>query len=105
MSLFVKQNVFCSCCGKPIKENLGKKRILCSDKCYEIMEKKYVSYVMGKEYAGEEPNSPLNAYMEAINEIDDFFEYANESRTDRKRVHEILGRLTEKLVKIYNHKE
>lgn len=40
----------------------------------------------------------LNAYRSAINEIDDFFEYANESESDRKKVREVLHRLTEKLM-------
>jgi hypothetical protein len=39
----------------------------------------------------------LSAYQEAVNKIDDFFEYANESKSDRERVHEILDNLTLKL--------
>lgn len=39
----------------------------------------------------------LTAYVEAINEIDDYFEYRNESKKDRERVHMILEKLTGKL--------
>jgi len=41
----------------------------------------------------------IKAYQDAINEIDDFFEYSNESKSDRKRVHYILADLTAKLVR------
>lgn len=41
----------------------------------------------------------LEAYREAVNKFDDHFEYANESLSDRKRVHMILSELTEKLSK------
>jgi hypothetical protein len=40
----------------------------------------------------------LTIYQGAVNEIDDYFEYRNESKKDRKKVHEILKRLTENLV-------
>ena len=39
----------------------------------------------------------MEAYQEAINKIDDWFEYANESAKDREKVHEILDNLTLKL--------
>jgi hypothetical protein len=39
----------------------------------------------------------LDAYKDAVNRIDDWFEYANESATDREKVHEILDNLTLKL--------
>lgn len=39
----------------------------------------------------------LRAYQEAVNKIDDWFEYANESDADREKVHEILDNLTLKL--------
>lgn len=39
----------------------------------------------------------LVAYQEAVNKIDDWFEYANESKADREKVHEILDHLTLKL--------
>lgn len=41
-----------------------------------------------------------DAYMRAINRIDDFFEYANESISDRKRVYSILDNLTLRLTMI-----
>ena len=33
------------------------------------------------------------AYAKAVNQIDDYFEYSNESVSDRKRVYEILDNL------------
>lgn len=42
-------------------------------------------------------NSRLNYYQKAINAIDDYFEYANESSRDRKKMHQILGNLTDEL--------
>lgn len=36
-------------------------------------------------------------YQKAINQIDDYFEYANESKQDQKKVHQILGNLTDAL--------
>jgi hypothetical protein len=44
----------------------------------------------------------LEEYKKAINIIDDFFEYANESKKDREFIHEVLDNLTDKLTKIYN---
>lgn len=46
----------------------------------------------------------LVAYQKAINQIDDYFEYANESKKDRVRVHSILFRLTDKLREIHSAK-
>jgi len=37
------------------------------------------------------------AYQQAINALDDFFEYANESKSDREQVHKVLDNLTLKL--------
>jgi len=53
----------------------------------------------------EKTEAALAAYTETINDIDDYFEYASESQRDRNYVHEILGKLTEKLTKIYKHKQ
>lgn len=44
--------------------------------------------------------SLLMVYRNCINNIDDYFEYTNESQKDRKKVHQLLQNLTEKLVKI-----
>jgi hypothetical protein len=44
-------------------------------------------------------NSQLWSYKEAINEIDDYFEYAMEPKQDQKKIHQILGNLTDKLSK------
>ena len=44
----------------------------------------------------------LSAYRSFINEIDDYFEYSNESLKDRKKVHQLLGNLTDKLKEINN---
>ena len=40
----------------------------------------------------------LAAYQKAINSIDDYFEYANESARDRAFVHKVLATLLEDLV-------
>lgn len=45
-------------------------------------------------------NRRVLAYQDAINQIDDYFEYAMESKRDQKKVHQILGNLTDKLSKI-----
>ena len=42
-------------------------------------------------------NSRLSKYQKAINQIDDYFEYAMDSKTDQKKVHQILGNLTDAL--------
>ena len=44
----------------------------------------------------------LSAYRNFVNEVDDYFEYRNESLVDRKRVHQLLGNLTDKLEEIGN---
>ena len=41
--------------------------------------------------------SYLSAYRNFINKIDDYFEYRNESLKDRKKVHELLDKLSEEL--------
>jgi len=43
----------------------------------------------------------LDAYIKAINEIDDWFEYANESKKDREMIHGVLEKLTYRLVEIH----
>ncbi len=42
----------------------------------------------------------IAAYQKTINRIDDYFEYTNESKSDREKVHEILDRLTKFLTQI-----
>lgn len=42
----------------------------------------------------------LNCYRDFVNQIDDYFEYRNESLKDRKKVHQLLGNLTDKLGEI-----
>lgn len=44
----------------------------------------------------------LSAYRNFVNEIDDYFEYRNESLSDRKKVYQLLGNLTDKLKEINN---
>jgi hypothetical protein len=46
---------------------------------------------------------PLEIYQKAINKIDDYFEYRNESVKDRLKVQEILNELTTNLRKHYEH--
>lgn len=43
----------------------------------------------------------LEVYQKAINSIDDFFEYRNESQSDRIYVRNILDNLTKQLQNIY----
>ena len=50
-----------------------------------------------KQHECEKLKKQLIAYQEAVNKIDDWFEYANESAADREKVHEILDNLTLKL--------
>lgn len=40
------------------------------------------------------------AYQIAVNRIDDFFEYSNESKKDREFIHGVLGTLTKTLSNI-----
>lgn len=51
--------------------------------------------------AAERRYAHLMAYEKAINNIDDYFEYRNESAKDKKFVHKVLASLTMKLEKIY----
>ncbi len=46
----------------------------------------------------------LEEYRKIINRIDDFFEYANQSVTDRKFIQEQLNNLSQRLLKIYRTK-
>lgn len=46
----------------------------------------------------------LTAYQIAVNQLDDFFEYMNESKSDRAQVHQILDNLTKKLKIICSQK-
>ncbi len=39
-------------------------------------------------------------YRNFVNQIEDYFEYSNESLKDRKKVFQLLGNLTDKLVDI-----
>lgn len=41
-------------------------------------------------------------YRKAINDIDDYFEYANESAKDRQKVYSILDSMTKELSDLYN---
>ena len=47
----------------------------------------------------------LEAYIYAINHLDDYFEYARESKIDADRVYDTLHNLTTKLRDIHNDKE
>jgi len=42
-------------------------------------------------------NKHLSLYQKAINNLDDYFEYAMESKKDQKKVHQIIGNLTDLL--------
>lgn len=42
-------------------------------------------------------STQISYYQQAINEIDDWFEYANESKSDREKVHSILDALCHSL--------
>jgi conjugal transfer/entry exclusion protein len=42
-------------------------------------------------------NKTLDLYQNAVNQIDDYFEHSMESKKDQKRVHQVLGNLTDAL--------
>jgi len=44
-----------------------------------------------------EGKSQLDLYKKAVNRIDDYFEYRNESKADREMVYKILDDLTKNL--------
>jgi hypothetical protein len=55
MSLFVKQDVYCSNCGKGFEGSIiSKGNIVCSSECREELERKYACYIVGKKYSKEE---------------------------------------------------
>ena len=47
----------------------------------------------------------IEAYQQAINRIDDYFEYSYHSSKDREKVYIIIKELTEKLVDINSTKQ
>lgn len=47
----------------------------------------------------EMTNRRLALFQEAVNKIDDYFEYSMESKKDQKKVFQILGNLTDSLAK------
>ena len=55
---------------------------------------------MVKEF--EKTQKWLDCYMSAINKIDDYFEYTNESQRDKKYVREVLSELTLALAETVN---
>lgn len=40
------------------------------------------------------------AYRNFVNQVEDYFEYSNESLKDRKKVFQLLGNLTDKVLEI-----
>ena len=44
----------------------------------------------------------LSLYRDAVNKIDDYFEYAMESKRDQQKVHHILENLTDSIEKHVN---
>lgn len=42
-------------------------------------------------------NNRLGIYQNTVNQIDDYFEYRNESKADRKKVYQIIGNMTDDL--------
>ncbi len=53
--------------------------------------------LMTNKYYLETLERRLASYQKAINKIDDYFEYINESLSDRDRVHAILDSLANEL--------
>lgn len=43
----------------------------------------------------------LSLYRKAINQIDDYFEYINESKRDREFVHKILDKLFNDVIELH----
>lgn len=50
-------------------------------------------------------NSELEAYRSCVTEIDDFFEYSNQSASDKKEVMRIIDKLTDALYLLHVTKE
>ena len=42
----------------------------------------------------------LTIYQNAINKIDDYFEYSSESKVDQKKVYQIIGNMSDDLKKV-----
>ncbi len=53
----------------------------------------------------EQAEQALEEYRKTINGIDDFFEYTNQSISDRKFIHERLDNLSNRLLNIYRKKD
>jgi len=49
---------------------------------------------------GIQPEDLLKLYIKAVNRIDDFFEYANESKSDREFIKTVLNKLTADIAKL-----
>jgi len=66
-----------------------------SASCQDVMDA--VDREMSLRKEREQLKAYLSTYQAAMNKIDDWFEYGNESRADRCRVHKILSELTDQL--------
>lgn len=108
MKAFSEQTVFCQGCGNPFKTAFQKYGgRVCSAPCFDILEKKKTRSIIGKEENPEDvqvskAQQSLNLYLKSINNIDDFFEYGNESKSDRNFIKVQLNNLTEQLKSVYN---
>lgn len=78
-------------CGKPVRYTFPCGKGSCNKyaRCLsyeEILEK------------NDRNEKYLRAYRNFVNNIDDYFEYRNESKKDRQKVHQLLQNLTDQLV-------
>ncbi len=116
--MFTEQTVFCNGCGKPFETTFHVHGgHVCGSECRDIVEQKKTASMLGN---GDEvdhslsdkvatifaqsnrTSEALDQYRKTLNRIDDFFEYANESKKDREFIHMQLDALNERLLKIYN---
>ena len=80
-------------CGLPVRYSHGEK----GDSCNKYAVCPTYDQLLEE---NQKLQKQLHWYRYSVNKIDDYFEYRNESLKDRKKVHQLLGNLTDKLVEI-----
>ncbi|ASU03330.1 hypothetical protein [Pseudoalteromonas phage J2-1] len=78
-------------CGLPVRYSHGAK----GDSCNKYTVCPTYDQLLEE---NQKLQKQLYWYRYSVNQIDDYFEYRNESLKDRKKVHQLLGNLTDKLV-------
>ena len=80
-------------CGLPIRYSHGDKGDSCNKYAVCLTYDELLESIRKEvRYRG--------AYRDFTNQIEDYFEYSNESLKDRKKIFQLLGNLTDKLVEI-----